>query len=270
LPVVDHPIVSASERELLVNAVREGGALALKSFRGTIKQWAKGKSSVVCEADLAVDALLRDRLGGSPDGHGWLSEETEDDLVRLKARSLWIVDPIDGTRSYLAGREDWAVSAALAVDGRPILAALFAPATDELFLAEVGQGATRNGAPITVNRGAGLTGARASGPKSFITWLEQQDPKIIAMPRIGSLALRLARVAHGALDIAFAGGNSHDWDLAATDLLVHEAGGALTTLAGQVLTYNCPEPVHGALIAAGRDRHATLIEHARSWRAEPA
>jgi myo-inositol-1(or 4)-monophosphatase len=254
----------------LVEAVREAGVLALKTFRGTIKQWAKGKSSVVCEADLAVDALLRERLGGSAHGHGWLSEETEDDPARLQARTIWIVDPIDGTRSYLAGREDWAVSAALAVDGRPVLAALFAPVTDELFLAEHGGGATLNGAPIAVNPGGDPAGAKVSGPKRLIDLLRAVEPQIIAMPRIGSLALRLTRVADGALDIAFAGGNSHDWDLAAADLLVHEAGGALTTLAGQALTYNCPEPVHGALIAAGRNRHAILIEQARSWRAEPA
>jgi myo-inositol-1(or 4)-monophosphatase len=81
---------------------------------------------------------------------------------------------------------------------------------------------------------------------------------MVAMPRIGSLALRLARVAQGTLDIAFAGGNSHDWDLAAADLLVHEARGALTTMAGETLTYNRPTPTHGALIAAGRARHQAL------------
>jgi myo-inositol-1(or 4)-monophosphatase len=270
LPAADRPILRASERDLLVDAVREAGALALKTFRGTIKQWAKGQSSVVCEADLAVDALLRERLGGSMHGYGWLSEETEDDPARLNARTIWIVDPIDGTRSYLAGREDWAVSAALAVDGRPVLAALFAPATEEFFLADLGGGATLNSVPIAVDPGARLDGAKAAGPKSFLTRLAEVNPQVVPMPRIGSLALRLARVAHGALDVAFAGGNSHDWDLAAADLLVHEAGGALTTLAGQVLIYNCPEPVHGALIAAGRSRHATLIEQAHTWRPQPA
>jgi myo-inositol-1(or 4)-monophosphatase len=270
LPAADPAKVDAGARDLLVSAVREAGALALKSFRGSIKQWAKGKSSVVCEIDLAVDTLLRERLTGSDSGYGWLSEETEDDPARLDAKTIWIVDPIDGTRSYLAGRVDWSVSAALAVDGRPVLAALFAPATAEFFLATVGGGATLNGAPITVNSTTGPAGAKVAGPKQFLNRLAETNAKIVPMPRIGSLALRLARVAQGELDIAFAGTNSHDWDLAAADLLVHEAGGALTTLAGQALTYNCPEPVHGALIAAGRNCHATLIERARSWRADPA
>ena len=82
---------------------------------------------------------------------------------------------------------------------------------------------------------------------------------MVAIPRIGSLALRLTRIAQGTVDLAFAGGNSHDWDLAAADLLVHEAGGAMTTLAGTPLAYNRPEPVHGPLIAAGRARHAALL-----------
>jgi myo-inositol-1(or 4)-monophosphatase len=270
----DLPTIDAGTRDLLVSAVRDAGALALKAFRGTIKQWAKGQSSVVSEIDLAVDALLRERLmartSGTAGGFGWLSEETEDDPARLEARAVWIVDPIDGTRSYLAGREDWSVSVALAVDGRPVLAALFAPATSEFFLAAAGEGATVNGTTIRAIPGADLTGAKASGPKRFTTWLAGLNPQVVPMPRIGSLALRLARVAQGALDVAFAGGNSHDWDLAAADLLVHEAGGALTTLTGKVLTYNRPEPVHGALIAAGRDRHALLIEHTHSLGAEPA
>jgi myo-inositol-1(or 4)-monophosphatase len=274
LPAADLPTIDTGTRDLLVDAVREAGAIALKSFRGSIKQWAKGQSSVVSEVDLAVDLLLRERLTGSAtgtaNGIAWLSEETEDDRARLAARAVWIVDPIDGTRSYLAGREDWAVSAALAVDGRPALAALFAPATADFFLSVAGAGATVNGVPIAVNPGASLAGSKASGPKRFVTWLTEIDPQMVAMPRIGSLALRLARVAQGTLDVAFAGGNSHDWDLAAADLLVHEAGGALTTLTGQVLTYNRPEPVHGALIAAGRDRHAPLLKRVHSLRADSA
>ena len=88
-------------------------------------------------------------------------------------------------------------------------------------------------------------------------------PDIIAQPKVHSLALRLTRVAHGALDVAFASPGSHDWDLAAADLLVHEAGGVLTDLAGQQLCYNRPHVVHGALIAAGPARHATLIDLVR-------
>ena len=90
--------------------------------------------------------------------------------------------------------------------------------------------------------------------------------KSSATPRIHSLALRFARVAQGTLDVALAGGNSHDWDLAAADLLVHEAGGTLTTLAGEAARYNRREPVHGPLVAAGHARSRVLRDLLQDWR----
>src|SRR5262245_51388520 len=141
----------AAVRDQLAGAVREAGALALKTFRGEIKSWTKGASSPVSEADLAVDALLRERL---LDIHpaGWLSEETEDDPARLQRPDVWVVDPIDGTRAYLAGLPDWAVSVALVSAGRPAVAALYAPVTDEMFLAVAGGGAKPTDGPIAASR----------------------------------------------------------------------------------------------------------------------
>jgi len=249
-------------RDRLALAVREAGAVALRTFRRQPASWMKGASSPVSEADLAVDALLRERLLSIRDA-GWLSEETEDDPARLRREEVWVVDPIDGTRAYLAGLPDWVVAAALVRAGRPQVAALYAPVSDELFLSVAGGGATLNGAPIKASAGDQLAGATFSGAKRRLDSLAAVEPRIVTAPRIPSLALRLARVATGSLDGTFAAPNSHDWDLAAADLLVHEAGGAMTTMAGRLLTYNRSEPVHGALIAAGRDRHATLIELAR-------
>jgi myo-inositol-1(or 4)-monophosphatase len=151
----------------------------------------------------------------------------------------------------------------LALDGRPVLAAVYAPVSDELFLAAANAGTTRNGARIMASAGEQIDSAKVAGPKRTIQSLASIHPALVAPPRLGSLALRLARVAQGELDIVFASGRSHDWDLAAADLLVHEAGGALTTLAGQPVVYNQPELVHGALVAAGHGRHAKLIAMVR-------
>ena len=254
-------------RDHLAAAVREAGLLALQTFRGELKSWTKGKSSPVSEADLAVDALLRERLLAIHDA-GWLSEETEDDPARLAETDVWVVDPIDGTRAYLAGLSDWAISAALVSAGRPLVAALYAPVTDELFLSIAGRGATLNGAPIKASAGDQLAGARFSGAKRRLESLVAIEPRIETVPRVPSLALRLARVATGALDGTFAAPNSHDWDLAAADLLVHEAGGMVTTLTGQLLIYNRPDPVHDVLVAAGRARHAALLDLIRDRLAE--
>ena len=205
-------------------------------------------------------------IGDGSDGFGWLSEETADDPARLAARYVWIVDPIDGTRAYIAGLPDWAVSAALVENGRPIAACLYAPVSDEFFTTVTGQGASRNGAAIAAVTGTELAQARVAGPKKFLDRLQAIAPPFAVMPRTHSLALRLARVAEGTFDAAIAGGNSHDWDLAAADLLVHEAGGALTSFGGGTVTYNRPVPRHVMLVAAGRDRHAALIELFRDER----
>jgi myo-inositol-1(or 4)-monophosphatase len=238
-------------------------------FGTPVKTWTKAQGSPVSAADIAVDDLLRTRLAAATPGIAWLSEESVDDPARGAARLVWVVDPIDGTRAYLAGRPDWSVAAALVEDGRPVAAAIFAPVEPSFYLAIADQGATLDGAPIAASGGESLDGARVAGPKPSLERLAALGVRIEAVPRIHSIALRFARVAHGMLDAAFSAGASHDWDLAAADLLVHEAGGALTTLAGRQLAYNRAEPVHGALVAAGRARHARLVELVRTA-GEPA
>jgi myo-inositol-1(or 4)-monophosphatase len=254
----------ARDAELLKSTVREAGALALSLFRTDLKNWTKGGSSPVSEADIAVNDLLESRLRAATPDYGWLSEESADDDARLGKSFVWIVDPIDGTRGYLAGREDWCVSVALVDDVAPVLAAVFAPVSDEFFFAARGQGATRNGAPLHATGGIALDFSRLAGPKPLVERLRQSPGEISLHPRIGSLALRLCRVAQGNLDAAFAGGNSRDWDLAAANLIVQEADGKMTALSGDAILYNRREVGHGVLVAAGRDRHASIVSHFRN------
>jgi myo-inositol-1(or 4)-monophosphatase len=249
---------------LLREAVEEAGALALSLFRTELKNWTKGASSPVSEADIRVNDLLETRLRTATPDYGWLSEESTDDEERLEKRMVWIVDPIDGTRGYLAGREDWCVSVALVEDAVPVLAAVFAPATDEFFFATRGQGALRNNAPVYASTGDEMDFSRVAGPKPLIERLNRSPGDITLHPRIGSLALRLCRVAQGSLDAAFAGGQSRDWDLAAANLIVQEANGNMTALSGDTILYNRREVAHGVLVAAGRDRHARIVEHFRN------
>ena len=259
-----HDDFMTRDAALLRDTVREAGALALSLFRTELKNWIKGASSPVSEADIAVNDLLERRLRSATPDYGWLSEESADDEKRLGKRLVWIVDPIDGTRGYLAGREDWCVSVALVEDASPVLAAVFAPASDEFFLAARGKGATCNDVPVHATGGAELDFSRIAGPKPLVQRLSRSSDEIILHPRIGSLALRLCRVAQGSLDAAFAGGQSRDWDLAAANLIVHEANGSMTALSGDDILYNRREVTHGVLVAAGRDRHASIIEHFRA------
>jgi myo-inositol-1(or 4)-monophosphatase len=250
---IDRAAIAARLSEI----VGEAGRLALRLFHGPVKGWVKGAGdgSPVSEADIAVNLLMKERLSEAGIGCGWLSEETEDHPARLSRERIWVVDPIDGTRAFLAGRPDWTISVALVEHGRPTVAALYAPVTDELFLAVQGEGATLNGVRIAVDSGAALTGARVAGPQRMLDQLSARAPGIIVEPKVYSLALRFARVAEGRIAVALGGGNSHDWDLAGADLLVHEAGGMLTTVTGETITYNLPQLRHAALLAAGPPRH---------------
>jgi myo-inositol-1(or 4)-monophosphatase len=254
----------ARDAKLLKDTVREAGALALSLFRTELRNWTKGASSPVSEADIAVNELLERRLRAATPDYGWLSEESADDEHRLGRPLVWIVDPIDGTRGYLAGREDWCVSVALVEDAAPVLGAVFAPASDEFFFAMRASGATRNDAPIFTTSGTGLDFSRLAGPKPLVERLNPSSGEITLHPRIASLALRLCRVAQGELDAAFAGGQSRDWDLAAANLIVQEANGIMTSLSGDPILYNRRDVMHGVLVAAGHDRHARIVSHFRS------
>jgi myo-inositol-1(or 4)-monophosphatase len=256
--------ILAHDAALLTEAVREAGALAQSLFRTELKNWTKGASSPVSEADIAVNDLLEARLRAATPDYGWLSEESVDDDARLGKRLVWIVDPIDGTRAYLAHREDWCVSVALVEDASPILAAVYAPVSGEFFFAARGQGATLNDLPLRATAGTELDFGRMAGPKPLVQRLSASPDDITLHPRIGSLALRLCRVADGSLDAAFAGGQSRDWDLAAANLIVQQAGGRMTALSGDAIEYNRREVVHGILVAAGQDRHARIVEHFRT------
>ncbi len=247
--------------------MRDAGVVAREIAQRPFKHWTKGpENSPVTEGDIAVNNLLQARLPQLVPEAGWISEETEQQ--EQTGTTKWVVDPIDGTRGFVAGRPDWTISVALVADGRPVLAALYAPVTDEMFLAVRGSGATWNGTPMSASGGAALDGARLAGPKRYLERLAHLEPTVQAQPRLNSLALRLARVAQGALEAAFSSGGSHDWDLAAADLLVHEAGGVMTDFAGRPLSYNRPHGVYGALIAAGSARHDALIELVRDRQAE--
>jgi myo-inositol-1(or 4)-monophosphatase len=244
----------------LAAAVSEAGAVALRMFHEGCRSWTKGHNSPVTEADIAVDEMLRHRLRAFLPSAGWLSEETADAPDRIGRDDVWVVDPIDGTRAFVAKFPDWTISAALVRNGRPVVAALFAPVTAELYLATLGHGTTRNGSPVAANMRTAFDGAKIAGPKSRIRHLEKGGRNIEEAPRIHSLALRFARVASGELDAALAGANSHDWDLAAADLIVHEARGMLTSIDGDLPVYNRAVTEHLELAAAGSELHPVLLD----------
>jgi myo-inositol-1(or 4)-monophosphatase len=243
----------------LEGAVREAGNIARKYYGGDYKRWAKAGGSPVTEADLAVDQYLKQTLLAARPDHGWLSEESADDLARLTTQHVFVVDPIDGTVAFLKQRPHFTICAAIVEGGRPRQAVVYNPITEECFTAQEGGGATLNGAPIHVSDQNTIAGARMLGPKSTFA----EGWPVMELTALSSIAYRIALVAAGRHDAMVSLSLKRDWDLAAADLIVHQAGGLLTDAAGETLIYNRPAPVQRASIAAGPKLHALLLEHLR-------
>ena len=241
----------AADLALIRDAAREAGRIAMRHFRNDPEVWMKNGSSPVSAADIAVDAFLRDTLLAARPDYGWLSEETADNPDRLAAPRTFVVDPIDGTRAFIQGRRTWCVSIAVVEAGTPLAGVLECPARDEFYEAAGTGPALLNGAAIRVADADSTPGSvpRVAGPNAMIarapSWI-RGGPDI---PYIPSLAYRIAMVASGALDATFVKPNSHDWDLAAADLILRRAGGRLVERDGALPLYARADPRHGALAA---------------------
>ena len=258
----------------ITDAARRAGEIALRDFRlgatTSARIDTKQGGSPVTAADLAVDLYLTDRLRAAFPAAGWLSEETADDPARLQKTTLLVVDPIDGTRAFVGGDPHWAVSIALIEAGRPIAGVVHAPALGQTYAAALGSGARLNGAPIQGGKRANLAGARVGGPKPMIAALAAAaGVDLDAAPRVPSLALRLVHVASGELDVGLASASAHDWDVAAADMVLSEAGARLTDAEGQALRYNSATIQHGVLLACAASLSAALVEAARGSLADP-
>jgi myo-inositol-1(or 4)-monophosphatase len=265
LPAVDehHDTALGVDLALLTEAAREAGRIALTYFRQNPEVWLKGGSSPVSEADYAADRFLHQTLLAARPDYGWLSEETADDKARLSAPRTFVVDPIDGTRGFLDGQREWCVSVAIVEQGRTVAGVLECPARNETYWATRGGGAFKDGIRISVR--APRTEPLIGGPVSMINALPTEMRRLVMRAQyVPSLACRIAMVADGTLDATFVKPNSQDWDLAAADLILHEAGGGLLDEWGRGPTYAGHDTVHGSLVAGSGQLLATMAETIRS------
>ncbi len=233
---------------VLCEAAREAGELALGYFGQSPKTWTKPGNSPVTEADLAIDRMLHTNLRQAFPSFGWLSEEIDDDGSRLSGAPTFVVDPIDGTRGFMAQTNDWAVSIALVNKGDPVMGVLFNPVRGELLMARAGEGAHLENAAGEVSA---LTPSGAIVlDNALITHPGPPRPQNLFRkgPRLASLALRLAHVATGDLDGCIAGPNAKHWDIAAADIIVREAGLVLLHADGATPRYDGASIKHPALI----------------------
>ena len=243
----------------VIATVQQAADLAHRQWRDgaapNTKVWEKSANNPVSEIDLAVDALLKERLGAILPDAAWLSEETVDDPVRLRANRVWLVDPIDGTRDYIRGRSGWCVSVALVESGVPIFAIMAAPAQAKTWIAYAGKGVTCNGERLSASTRKDFAGSRV--PTDDLPKIDR-DLAIVEKPN--SIAMRMTMVACDRADLVATLRWGHEWDVAAAHLVAQEAGAVVTNALGAPILYNKPDPKDFGLICSAAGIHDAAVE----------
>ncbi|WP_137132395.1 3'(2'),5'-bisphosphate nucleotidase CysQ [Rhizobium sp. FY34] len=246
---------------LIRTVAREAGDIALGFFGKSPEVWWKQEGrSPVSAADFASNDRLHSRLLAARPGYGWLSEETDDDASRLEYDTVFVVDPIDGTRAFINGEKTWCVSVAVVHKGRPVAGVLYAPALEEEFCAAASGEAFKNGRPIHVSAARdGDVRTIALSEDMLSRFGEGFRRTLHRIRHVPSLAYRLAMAADGRIDGTVVTRNSHDWDLAAADLILERAGGRLVGLDSQRLVYNRRDVKHGILCGGAEHVLESLV-----------
>jgi len=243
-----------------IQSALEAARVVLTRFTsGAIEAEYKAGHDPVTEADRAVDAVLRQEL--LRDGEGWLSEESVDDLSRLTKDRVWVVDPLDGTREFVAGIPEFCVSVAMVENGRPVAGGICNPATNEIFLGSVDSGVTYNGKPAKASQRTSLDGALVLASRSEMKrgdWKQFENAGFKIRP-MGSVAYKLALVSAGLADVTFTLTPKNEWDVAAGAALVQSAGGFVSTLENSPLRCNQKSPLISGLLAGGSPMRGDLL-----------
>ena len=230
---------------------------------------------LVSEADIRAAEMLHEAITGAFPDDGWLSEEHVDTSRRLGKARVWVVDPIDGTREFLQGIPEYAISVGLTVAGEPVLGVVYNPATGEMFATEAAVPSTLSGA----SHGADAAGAaRFEGlserpiPRRFDVLIgrgEQEWDEAPPLPPgartvgMGSVAYRLAKLSAGTGHAVTTGTGRSEWDVAAGAALCMAAGLTVTDVLGEPLRFNQREPYVRGLLVAAAPLHLAISTHFR-------
>jgi myo-inositol-1(or 4)-monophosphatase len=243
-----------------IKVARAAGAVIMDYYRDSFSVTDKSPDNPVTDADLAADRLLHERLKALFPEAGWLSEETVDSPERLDKEFVWVVDPLDGTKEFVMGIPEFAVSVALVRNGVPELAVIFNPASDELFHAQRGKGAFSGNTTARVSDRATLRAARVDASRSerkrggFLPF-----EALVQVETVGSIAYKLARVGAGLCDATWSRGPKNEWDICAGVLVVQEGGGRCVNLDDQIFAFNRPSPKVNGIIATNGHIHEEVL-----------
>jgi myo-inositol-1(or 4)-monophosphatase len=249
---------------LAQRAARAAGAVIMPYFGTDLVVEHKSPGQPLTQADLAANVVIHDTLLAACPEDGWLSEETRDNPSRLERDRVWIVDPIDGTRSFIRRLPEFTVSIGLSVGGVITAGVVYNPARDEMFYATRGGGAFLDVAGVVTSL---RVSARSADDQRIMLASRGEidagefDPfrDRWTIEPAGSTAYKLAWIAWSRGEAFVSRGPKSEWDVSAGTLIVAEAGGRVTDINGAEPRYNRPDPyVHG-LIATNGVLHDELL-----------
>jgi myo-inositol-1(or 4)-monophosphatase len=255
---------ASSEHNLVKESILEAGKLALKWFKKDPEQWKKEDGSLVSKADIEINDLLNKLLKNKNPEFGWLSEENEDDKSRLNKKITFVVDPLDGTKAFLEGKKEFSISVAIVKNGLPISGIVFSPSTGEMFEAEKNKGSWKNNKKVIISNYNRLEKCKMIAFKPMFShpaWKEPW-PKMDVENR-NSIAYRMALVASGQYDAMMALNSKNDWDIAAGDLLISEAGGIVTLHTNKKIIYNIENTKKPSVIGTNKAIHEKIIKRVK-------
>jgi len=257
------------ERSIAREIVREAGAVVLEwHARGVEVDW-KGVDDPVTSADRASNDLILERLHELFPGDAVLSEESKDGAARLEADRVWIVDPLDGTKDFVAGTGEFSVLLGLAVRGLPVVGAVSRPLDGLLWHAARGEGAVEEG-PSGTSAARVSDVSEPSAMRLVVTRthrfaLLDELVRVLGIERehpLGSVGLKVGALATGAADLYIhLSPGIKEWDTCAPEVILVEAGGAITDVAGRPLAYNRPDVMRWKGLVASNGRvHEHIVE----------
>jgi len=246
---------SSLEREVEVacRAAANAAAIIAEFSEGPRKSWDKAEDSPVTKADLAANAAIVAELVTHFPKDGILSEESVDSPERRGAERLWIVDPLDGTKEFIEGVPQFAVSIALTIRGEPVVGVVYNPMTKECFHGARGMGAYLDGQRLSVSRCERLELALMLSSRTEMKrgQVDLYSPHVREIQPVGSVALKLAWVAAGRGDVWLSMAPKSEWDVCGGHLLVLEAGGCFETWDRGERRYNQQDILLSPPMAAG-------------------
>ncbi|MBD0321055.1 MAG: 3'(2'),5'-bisphosphate nucleotidase CysQ [Gemmatimonadetes bacterium] len=254
-----------SDLELALHAARAAAEVIRPAFRAEMEVRYKDPDQPVTDADVQANRVLWDVLLEARPEYGWLSEETSDSSDRLWRSRLWVVDPIDGTNSFIQGIAEFAVSIGLVEGGRAVLGVVANPATGEVYHAVHGGGAFLNGAPIHVSAAEDAPRLLCSRSELRRGEMGAFDAACTVQP-LGSTAYKMVKVADGTGDAFVSFGPKHEWDVCGAEVILREAGGQVTGLDGAAFRYNQQNPSWRGVVASNGRVHSAMLARVAAGR----